>query len=317
MGACKRQAVWTGVVTNFVSLIALLTLASLSQDAADCTGGLRPTFQRISRYRDNFDITVDRRQYPQFSFVGELESLTDTTDGDHVGKVYGTGVLISPCYVLTNHHVAFGGEIRPADPAFHLFRFRIGVGAEPGTAFLGNTIAMPVMWGNRGTANVNDWAILRLRTCVGARSDTGWIEPSSKTSQDLVGLSAAVVGFAGDASRGMLNVSIGKLTGIESANGFLMYSASAVAGESGAPVMVREDGELRLVALHTVEFVDKAHGSNVFDTYSDEYANIGIPIESIMSNSDVRKLIDYDKSKWGMNPANERLRQPILAPRRL
>jgi V8-like Glu-specific endopeptidase len=220
--------------------------------------------------------------------------------------------LISPCYIITNHHVVFGDDLRPVPGKDYSMKFRVGVGAAVDTAFLGNTIATPVAWGERGACNTDDWAIMKLKTCVGARADIGWMETSKKTVQQLVGVDIAVAGFAGDHQRGELSFSTGRAMAIDPANGFLKHSASAVGGQSGGAVMVKEDGVLKLAGMHTLEFFDRANNTNKFDTYTDRYSNEFISIEDIVSRPDVKMLLDEDRAAHGgVNPAAVRLARPI------
>jgi V8-like Glu-specific endopeptidase len=269
--------------------------------------------QKVSRYSDNMDYVVDRRVETQFAPIGELESVASTYDknGNEL-KAYGSATLISPCYIITNHHVAFGDDLRPVPGKDYSMKFRVGVGPTPDTAFLGNTIATPVAWGERGACNTDDWAIMKLKTCVGARADIGWMETSRKTIQQLVGVDIAVAGFAGDHQRGELSFSTGRAMSIDPANGFLKHSASAVGGQSGGAVMVKEDGILKLAGMHTTESVDYKTNSNQFNTYSDKYSNEFISIEDIVSRPDIKMMLDQDKAAHGnQNPALTRLSRPI------
>lgn len=267
-----------------------------------------------SRYRDNPQVIVNRRASYPFSPIGELESVSITRDitGTEV-RSYGTGVLISPCYVITNHHVVFGDDIRPIRGKDYTMKFRIGVGVTSDVAFLGNTVATPATWGNKGAANTNDWAILRLKTCVGGRLDTGWMEVSSKSAADLIGADVAVAGYAGDRGRGEMSLSVGKAVSIDPANNFLRHSASAVAGESGAAVMIRENGMLKLVGMHTLEFTDRDSDNNVFDIYTDDHTNEFITVSYIVSREDIKAMLDEDKARYIANPAADRLHQSITA----
>jgi V8-like Glu-specific endopeptidase len=270
---------------------------------------------KVSRYEDNLDYVVDRRVETQFAPIGELETNAVTTDanGNQI-RFYGTAVLISPCYIITNHHNVFGDDVHPVAGKDYSMKFRVGVGAAVGTAFLGSTEATPVAWGNRGACNANDWAIMKLKTCVGSRPEIGWMEISNKTAQQFSGVDIAVGGFAGDRARGQLSFSTGKATTIDNANGMLRHSASSAPGQSGGAVMIKEDGILKLAGLDTLEFLDKETKSNRFATYSERYANEFTSIGDIVNRPDIKALLDQDKSDHGsINPALTRFARPTPA----
>lgn len=269
--------------------------------------------QKVSRYSDNMDYVVDRRVETQFAPIGELESVAVRHDkqGNEI-RSYGSATLVSPCYILTNHHVVFGDDLDPVPGKDYTMKFRVGVAPTPEAAFLGNTIATPVTWGQRGACNSDDWALMKLKTCVGARADIGWMETSNKMPEQLVGADIAVAGYAGDHARGELSFSTGRATAIDPANGLLKHSASAVGGQSGGAVMIKEDGILKLAGMHTLEFADYDKKTNQFDTFTDRHANEFVNVGYIVNRSDVKMLLDEDKAAHGgVNPARVRLARPI------
>ncbi len=294
-----------------------------NSQARDAIAGFQklPTFngeaklQKVSRYEDNMDYVVDRRVETQFAPIGELESVGTGRDsrGQEV-RFYGSAVLISPCYVITSHHVAFQGDTEPVEGKDYSMKFRVGVSSNPESAFLGNTVATPVKWGRLGACNANDWAIMKLKTCVGARPDIGWMEVSKSSAEQLVSKNIASAGYAGDRARGSLSFSVGKATKVNPVNGLVKHSASYAPGQSGGAVMVVEDGILKLVGLNTTEYVDHKTGSNQFGTYSDEKANEFFSISEVVNRADIKAMLDADKAQYETNPALARLARPM--PRR-
>lgn len=260
----------------------------------------------ISRFRDNPEVLVNRRVPNPFTPVGELETVATTGDAsrDKV-KHYGTGVLVSPCYVLTNHHVVFGDDIIPHKGKDYTMTFRVGVGRDLAEPFLGRTLATPISWGNRGVVSAHDWALLKLSTCVGAFRGIGWMETSSKSSLEMIGVDVAAVGYAADRSRGELSLSVGKATAIDPLNGLIKYSASAAGGQSGGAVIIRENSVLKLMGLHTLGRLNKSTGQSVFDTYRVDAANEFVPISEVLERSSVQLMINEDISRYIANPAKE------------
>ena len=260
-------------------------------------GDLKP----ISRYRDNIDFVIDRKAFPQFLPIGELETVAWYKDGlGNAGHHYGTGFLISPCYVITNNHVVFSA-IRPEPEKDYSLLFRVGLPPD-GKAFLGNTKAIPVVWGTLGAAQRDDWAILKLTTCVGARPDIGWMEASELPASEVTGKKVGVAGYTGDHSRGVLSFGIGLAGMRDRANGMFRHSASSAPGESGAPVMINENGVLKVLGIDTLEFLGNG-GGNIFDTYTERFANEFTAIAAIFKNNDIKAMIENDRRRVGHNPA--------------
>jgi V8-like Glu-specific endopeptidase len=270
-----------------------------------------------TRYRDNLDWVIDRRAAPQFMPIGELESVaTMRDDKGNTVRIYGTGVLISPCHVITNHHVVFGDDVDPKPGKDYSMLFRAGVSPNAGTAFQGHTVAKPVVWGRRGAVHSNDWAILKLATCIGAKAEIGWMEPTSLDSSRLIGKDIAVVGFAGDNDRGELSFSVGKAWSVDPANNLILHSASAAPGQSGGAVLVREGGVTRLAGVDTMEIfkfgykrvrdTEETFHPCSFDDSQDDLcnANLFITVNDFLKRTDVKAMLDEAKAIYGRNPAS-------------
>ena len=286
-----------------------------NSQAHDGLGGLQkiPKFQNVNLYEDNMGSSVDRNVETQFSAIGELEANAVTKDknGKDV-RSYGSAVMISPCYIMTNHHVAFGDDPTPLPGKDYSMKFRVG--ATPNAAFIGNTEATPVKWGNLGMCGANDWAIMKLKSCVGARADIGWMEGSKMTARDLVAQSAdvAVGGYAADHKRGDLSIGVGKVKGFDKPANMLKYSAPMAHGMSGGAVIVMEDGILKLAGINAV---GKHNGAvkeqTVYSKYSDENANEFLSANEVLNRADIKEMLDEDKAAVGPNPALGRFARPL------
>jgi hypothetical protein len=157
---------------------------------------------------------------------------------DGIGQVvveegHGTGVMVSPCHVITNHHVAFGTEGRAADPA-RRFLFQVGqTAASHRHAFRTVHELEPLVAGDyqrhrraamaiererreRGLAQDDpewrrlfaafrrelikgvgeDWALLRIKG--GARSPHPFVRPARNVNfSDLGDREVGIAGFPG------------------------------------------------------------------------------------------------------------------------
>jgi V8-like Glu-specific endopeptidase len=276
------------------------------------TNGGEAKLYKVNRFEDNMGSTVDRKVDTQFSAIGELES--NATMKDAKGNdlhYYGSAVLISPCYIITNHHVAFGDDADPIPGKDYSMKFRVGT--SPNAAFEGNTVATPVKWGNIGMCGSSDWAIMKLKTCVGGRPEYGWMESSRLKTADLLknSTTVAVAGFAGDHQRGELSIGIGKVKGYDKPGNMLKYSAPMSSGMSGGAVIVIEDGIMKLAGINAVELHDVSNPKNVFSKYSEEHANEFLSVSEILNRSDIKEMLDQDKASVGLNPALVRFSRPL------
>ena len=222
---------------------------------------------KINEYADHPLRTVDRSSEPEFAMIGEQETKPlgkDKNGGDVVAT--GTGVLVSPCYVLTNARIDdLGNDLEKGRD--YSMTFRVGVGRN--APFEGHVTATPGKWGN--TFSIWDWALLRLDKCVGARPEIGWMEPCQKSLDSLISSRVAALGYSLTTKRGVLSISFGEVEGV--VDEFLLnYSASIMPGMSGGPVIVEEDGELRLYGLNQGSTTPHGHHEKV-SVYSGAYAN--------------------------------------------
>ena len=160
-----------------------------------------PARSLADRCGDTMRTVIDRRAETQFAPIGELE--TESPRPNYKGvppRWRGTGVLISPCYVITNHHVAYGPDDRPIPSKNYRMLFHFGVTKT--AAFNRHTVATPLpdKAGSKGILGANDWAILKLTTCVGA--NLGWFETDNVWNLLEGDAEVAALGYAGDTERG-------------------------------------------------------------------------------------------------------------------
>lgn len=103
-----------------------------------------------------------RQDFRIFNTVGVVRDI-DESDPEH-----GSGFLVSPCHVLTNHHVVFGSDsARPVKDK--RVRFSLGMAGDGSTeTFTGTVVGYGE--GFLPTRNRNeDWALIRLDSNPGER----------------------------------------------------------------------------------------------------------------------------------------------------
>lgn len=265
------------------------------------------------RFKDNPDVTVNRFIETQFMPIGELESIRVVKDSNgNDSHDYGTGFLVSPCLILTNAHVAFGDDGSPRLGKDYSFKFRAGVSGT--SAFAGNTIAKPVLWGLQNLYGRNDWALMKLTACIGAKTDIGWYETSTNSIDYHIDEQVLVAGYPSDKALGQLAASYGQVKDIDKRNGFFRFSSSMVPGQSGAPVFRKEDGRIVVIGINSMELLlpSNLKRGETYDTYSDNIASEFQCICDILKRSDVKDLIQSDITAFGQpNPAALRLNRPL------
>ena len=263
-------------------------------------------------FADNPSIPIDRSKYPFLAPIGELESIeTHVQDGQEM-KNYGTGFLVSPCYILTNAHVALGDDILPIKGKGYRMIFRAGTGKK--TTWEGNTIATPVLWSKRNTVGGNDWALMRLNACVGRYSNFGWFEATKLTGEQMVDLNASAAGFQGRRERGAMDIGPERIMGVTHATSNLLFSGSFTHGQSGGPALAIENGQVTATGLLTWLNLDPSNLKNQsFSTYSNARANEFQNVGLALNHPDLKALLDDDKANFGAaNPNAEPARMENL-----
>lgn len=250
-----------------------------------------------NEYRDNPPIVIDRVAEKQFLPIGELEFVALITKNGKRFQLFGTGFLVSPCYIVTSFHIVFH-VLEPEPGKDYPMKFHIGVAQN--SAFLGSTKAIPVKWGSIGMAGANDWAILKLTTCIGARPDFGWFESADIPPGWLTGQHVAVAGFSGQNARGILSYSEGDVRTWDSPGHMLKYSASENEGQSGSPILMIIDGDLRVVGVNQGTLrADGVRDKSQFETYADDNASLFVPLADVLNRPDIKAMLDADKKLVG------------------
>lgn len=229
---------------RLATLIITLILAS---SAARPVNGAEPT-----RFPD-FRQPVDRTSagFRQLNAIGTISA----NNVPHVG----TGFLVSPCLVLTNKHVAFK-DVLSAAIGLRLL-FSVGQGPTPDIPFLQQIPGKVVAFSDyNGTLNNlgGDWALIKLDHSI---SGIPALPIVAMSETELRNRPAMTAGFPGDKRSNLLDVHqmwgdldcqvIG-----ESDGDYLLHNCQTTPGQSGSPILVRDQNDDRLVAVGIV------HGGN-------------------------------------------------------
>lgn len=270
-----------------------------------------------NEYNTNPSIVVSRSEYPFLWPIGELESEESLTlEGKKVHR-FGTGFLVSPCYILTNAHVVFGKYlVKNSDTITQAERneisgkfvmtFRIGISNT--SAFLGSTVARAAEWGARTAGGANDWTLLRLTTCIGKRTEFGWFEASRYLTGQMIGKRAFVAGFPGIRERGGMDVGPGIVKSVKDASGNLTFSGSMRAGQSGGPIIILENGQLKVIGLNTLSIVPAGDSNTeLYKGFDNSTSNEFLNASAILNQRKIKNILDNDKAIFGkINPNEER-----------
>ena len=221
----------------------------------------------------------------------------DESGDAKMGVVQATAFLVSPCYIVTNYHAVFGESSNPNKTDFsNSFYTFAGQGQH-----YQKTNAKPVVWGdyNKLSSTGNDWAILKLDTCVG--QTLGWLDAAEMDASKMVGLTVSSSGYPGDKALSDLWTDpsckiIKKQKGDDSA---WLNTCAARPGASGSPLIhVGADGVPRVVAIqaHT-----QHETAGVLPVYDDAHANVAVDIGAALGG--YIDIIKADRSKMNSNPA--------------
>ena len=193
-------------------------------------------------------------------WFGALLTLTNDEASEVNGEVgigNANGVMVSPCHMLTNHHVAFGSTPLPRNDKTPAVKKQL---ASKYTVTLTNVTskvpgklvtAKPVEWGDRYEAGhtAEDWVLLELSECKG--KETGWVDIKESVKEDIINQKLAGVWyFQGEASE---NVKMNYPCAIDllSTTGkAVRTTCGSEGGSSGSGIYQQESGQRpKLVAL--------------------------------------------------------------------
>ena len=206
------------------------------------------------------------------------------TEGGAIGLVFyqapsgqfaaGTGFLVSPCHVLTAYHVAAGGERVDETTAstFYVGDGKTGPDFPDLNRFAESSPAHPVLWGRYVRLNDGsnllaraqsverngweDWALLELETCFGAKPyNYGYLKLSPVSTREIMkggaNIAARSVGLPGDKSaRSLWEDPTCRLIGQIYASGW-QHDCITIPGNSGGPILIEDaaTGEQRVAAI--------------------------------------------------------------------
>lgn len=318
-----------GIVTHFRYRWSAAWLRPLLVIFSTIVSFLTPA--EANTYVDNPYHVIDRRVHAEFNAIGKVETLRSVRDElGRLGTGVGTAFLVSPCYIMTDNHVVFGEE-SPSQPRSererasvgkaYAMKFSVGVGKT--LEFEGSVTAIPVAWGDRDGANRNDWALLKLSSCVGKRAEIGWLELDVNTNFFHNSKKIALLSYP--LRQTDMVIGYGWTTGYECDNWDIAHSASAAPGSSGGPVFVDKDGKMLVVGLHQRGMRVPWEQTNfLFDSYSAQpykfngrqvdwgNNNEFIPVSDIIEAQNVLDLLRADILAWGQgNPNHQNLSHPL------
>lgn len=167
------------------------------------------------------------------------------------GSEVATATLITKCHMLTVAHLLIRS---PNDTITTKDRVTVGYGAATSSSLFSNvTKASPVAWGRYSYGNWNqDWLVLKLDQCSDGRS-ARVIPTLAVSALQADRLSIEKVGFSGGLREASSGASIGKACKIAHIDftGAWIHSCFTEPGDSGGPLIVRQNGEARLVAINS------------------------------------------------------------------
>ncbi|OYX36762.1 MAG: hypothetical protein B7Y99_00385 [Caulobacterales bacterium 32-69-10] len=291
-----------------MAVVAAALVASATRADAQAGAGAAGEMGAARLYRANLFAEdgvdprriVDRGLAPELGPVGMIETAQPITFNRRTGVVRGTAFLISPCYAISNRHLVFGDETDNLVAAEN--SMKIWLGFSPGGGFDAFTLATPVAWGRRTLAGTNDWAISRLKTCVGRR--VGWMDIQPEAPLRLAGAWVATAGYPGDKPRGELwSHARCRIRFPDRRVGLLTHDCATVAGMSGSPIYKRlPDGSLKAVAM-TVG--NKNDSRRVMTIYGRNFANTAMDLAGVFADPQLKQMILDDIAAFGReNPSS-------------
>ncbi len=207
-----------------------------------------------------------------FAAVGALQILDD---GRWRGR--GAATLVSPCHVLTAHHIAFGGGRAPGDP----LSFAYGPPRD-GRAFAERVRAFAVIWGNRDRHVHEDWALLRLEPCIGEK--VAWWPPVSMTTEEAAALPDGVMlaGLPGDRNIDAVSVDpscrvVGSDLRLPPA--WLHDCATRIGDSGGALFRIGENGKPVLLGVVHAEGTRR---SEILSVWTPAHSNFAVPVANFI-----------------------------------
>lgn len=285
---------WRIAVSGAVAALAFLAVHLGATPAAAVSFG------------DDDRRAVARQQGAESGPIGML--VHEAGDGQFAA---GTAFLVSPCHVLTAYHVAAGGAQvdESKTSTFYLGQGALGPDIADLDHFAIATRAKPVAWGEFIHATDSsallvrteaverngweDWALLKLDTCLGAPEyGYGYLKLAPVTTRDVLrggaSMPARSLGLPGDKTVATLWEDPScRILGQIYASGW-QHDCVTIPGNSGGPLLVRDpvSQETRVAALSVsviaVEGVDTeaSYGMTlaVDDPNYYDYLAVAVPV---------------------------------------
>ena len=192
--------------------------------------------------------------YRQFNAVGIVYPIAKTDGLVVMSKYRGTGVLISPCHLLTNYHVAFEATRKEV-------MFEVGQPAGKDVAGfvlrgVGRIIDAGPFWADADT--VDDWALVKLIDPQSGRShklgdQVGYFEFAVAPPAAVMNRPLISAGYPGGMNAGLVGHLGCRLARVDPDSRWRM-ACSMTEGQSGGPVTLRtaDRGEV-LIAINSAK----------------------------------------------------------------
>ena len=191
--------------------------------------------------------------YRQFNAVGIVYPIAKTDGVVVMSKYRGTGVLISPCHLLTNYHVAFEATRKEV-------MFAVGQPANDIAAFayrgVGRILDAGPFWADADT--VDDWALVKLIDPQSGRSNNlgervGFLPFVAAPPDAIVNRPLTSAGYPGSMNAGLVGHLGCRLARVDADRRWRM-ACSMTEGQSGGPVTLRtaDRGEV-LIAINSAK----------------------------------------------------------------
>ena len=210
---------------------------------------------KFSNPNDRRKIIEDPFDYP-FCYIGQIQSLTNT------GLLrLGTGTIISDSCVLTVAHNLIENpdrEFRKKIPLENIIfcplkTLRISCFGEINVI----DTFIPQEYLIKGPSLENDWAILKLEKPIGKYIKTIFGHVNSLFRQDCIDITFSkinIIGFPGENEKfgRIYESSEGNYEKMDSKfeSNFIAYKLDTSGGQSGSPVLVRNEKKYTIIAIH-------------------------------------------------------------------
>lgn len=180
------------------------------------------------------------------NMIGRIETRYTIKVGAQTGISEANGVLVSPCHMLTNHHVVFGDERNPDLATDRNVYFYVGRGTKAFKYRLEGKVVNRV---RTSTDDSGDYALVHMPSCPG--KTLGWIEPKPVSAIDLKSARFSMAAIPTAATDGKIQVQHCLVSGREPGSGRILTTCTSLPGHSGGALVVPDqDTNIGLVALN-------------------------------------------------------------------